>query len=166
VEVDVMMVPSPGLLDPQALLDSGVNELAINLEMYNEEYSRRFMPGKWKIGRNQVLAFIAKAVEIFGGNRIRSLLLVGLEPVEDTLRGVEALAQRGCEPVLSPFRPDPMTPLRHFKPPSVEVLIDAYERSVEIAGRFGVRLGPKCVPCHHNTLSFPDESGYYVGISA
>ena len=162
VDVDVMMIPVPGLLDPQTLLDFGVNELAINLELYNEEYSRRCMTGKWKIGRDSILDFIGKVVDKFGSKRVRSLLLVGLEPVEDTLRGVEALAQRGCEPVLSPFRPDPATPLRHLRPPGAEVLAEVYERSAELTSRLGVRLGPKCIPCQHNTLTFPDDSGYYV----
>ena len=88
--------------------------------------------------------------------------MVGLEPIEDTLRGVDALAQRGCEPVLSPFRPSPDTPLGDVSPPGEAELVEVYERSVEVAGRHGVKLGPRCIPCQHNTLSFPDDSGYYL----
>ncbi|MFQ5531968.1 MAG: radical SAM protein, partial [Candidatus Nanoarchaeia archaeon] len=108
------------------------------------------------------LDFIEGAVPIFGEGNVRSLLMVGIEPLEDTLRGVEVLAERGCDPVLSPFRPDPSTPMRNEKPPNVDFLIETYERAKEITGRFsGVKLGPRCIPCHHNTLTFPDNSEKY-----
>ena len=161
LDVDIMMVPMPKLLDIARLYAIGIHGLSINLEMYNEELAQRIMPPKARLTRRHFLDFIARAVEIFGQGRVRSLLLVGLEPLEDTLHGIEALAERGCEPVLSPFRPDPATPLRQLKPPSVEVLVEAYERSRDIVERLGVKLGPRCIPCHHNTLTFPDDSGWY-----
>jgi radical SAM family protein len=160
--VDVMMVPMPGLLDLEELKAAGIHGLSINLEMFGDEGSRRIMPPKAKLGKRYWFDFIGHAVEVFGSGRVRSLILVGLEPLEDTLRGVDALAAVGCDPVLSPFRPDPHTPLRNMKPPTVELLAEAYERSLEIVERHGVKLGPRCIPCHHNTLTFPDESGEYM----
>lgn len=162
VAVDVMMVPMPGLLDPEALKAAGIHGLSINLEMFGEDVSRRIMPAKAKIGKTYWFDFIARAVEVFGRGKVRSLILVGLEPLEETLRGVEALAAVGCDPVLSPFRPDPNTPLRHRKPPTLELLAQAYKRSLEIVESFGVKLGPRCIPCQHNTVTFPDESGEYL----
>ncbi len=161
VPVDVMMVPIPGYLNAQRLYDFGIHYLSINLEMYDPDLARKIMPRKAKISRDVWLDWIEGAVKIFGPGRVRSLILVGLEPIEATLRGVEALAKRGCEPVLSPFRPDPSTPMRDQLPPTVEILAEVYQRSVEIAEREGVKLGPRCIPCMHNTLTFPDDSGYY-----
>ena len=88
--------------------------------------------------------------------------MVGLEPMGDTLKGVEALAQRGCDPVLSPFRPSPITSLRDKFPPTAEFLAETYERAREVVERYPkTKLGPRCVPCMHNTLTFPDKSGKY-----
>ncbi len=159
VAVDIMMVPSPGLLNLTELKQAGIHGLSINLEIFNAEISRKVMRQKHDLGLPYYLDFIEKAVVEFGAGKVRSLLLVGLEPLEETLRGVEALAARGCDPVLSPFRPDPSTPLRNAPPPGVEFLAEAYERSAEIAERHGVMLGPRCVPCQHNTLTFPVEPG-------
>jgi hypothetical protein len=161
IDVDIMMVPCPGLLAPRRLHEIGIHGLSINLEIYNEQRAAEIMPLKARLTRQHFLDFIAEAVKVFGCGRVRSLLLVGLEPLEDTVLGVKALAERGCEPVLSPFRPDPSTPLRSLKPPSVELLIEAYERSVEAAEASGSKLGPRCIPCQHNTLTFPDDSAYY-----
>jgi len=162
VDVDVMMVPMPGLLDANYLKEVGVHGLSINIEMWNQDIARRIMANKVKAGRQLYFDFIEDAVKIFGANgTVRSLILVGIEPIEDTLQGVEALARIGCDPVLSPFRPDPATPMRDHPPPSVDDLIEVYERSLKIVERYEVKLGPRCIPCHHNTLTFADDSGAY-----
>jgi len=160
--VDVMMVPMPGLLEPEELRAMGIHGLSLNLEMFGDEASKRTMRAKADLGKTYWFDFIGRAAETFGPGKVRSLILVGLEPLEDTLKGVEALAERGCDPVLSPFRPDPHTPLRNMQPPTIEFLAEVYERSVEIVERHGVKLGPRCIPCQHNTLTFPDASGQYA----
>ncbi len=72
------------------------------------------MRSKAKASRELYLDFIAGASEEFGLGKVRSLMLVGLEPVEDTLRGVEELAKRGCDPILSPFRPRPDYSIKRY----------------------------------------------------
>lgn len=162
--VDVMMVPMAGLLDPARLKAAGVHGMSINLELYNAERASKVMAGKAKISREAMLDFIASAAEVFGPGRVRSLLLLGLEDLDDTLQAVRCLAERGCDPVLSPFRPDPSTPLRGLLPPDTATLATAYEAARDIVAEYSdVRLGPRCIPCHHNTLTFPDGTdAYYV----
>lgn len=162
VDVDVMMVPMPGLMDLARLKAAGIHGFSINLELFNEEIAKRYMLNKAKASRQLYFDFIERAVAEFGIGRVRSLMLVGLEPLEDTLRGVEELAKRGCDPVLSPFRPDPKTPLRETPPPSAELLMEAWMRSQEIVSQYpGVVMGPRCIPCMHNCFAFPDDSGVY-----
>jgi hypothetical protein len=162
LDVDVMMAPMPGLLDPARLSAAGVHSLSINLELFGEERARKVMTGKARLSRESMFAFIERAVGVFGPGRVRSLLMLGLEPLEDTLRAVKCLAERGCDPVLSPFRPDPSTPLRALAPPDTDLLIAAYERARDILERYpDVRLGPRCIPCQHNTLTFPDGTDAY-----
>lgn len=164
VEVDVMMVPMPGLLDPGRLKSAGVHGLSINLELYGEEQARKVMAGKARISRQATLDFIEDAVNVFGPGRVRSLIMLGLEPLTDTMRAVNRLAERGCDPVLSPFRPDPSTPLRGMDPPTSDLLAAAYEGAREIVANYPeVRLGPRCIPCQHNTLTFPDDTEAYFG---
>jgi hypothetical protein len=158
------MAPAKGLLDPKFLKDVGIHGLSINLELYNPEVARRKARGKANIGLENYLRFIESCVDTFGPGKIRSLLMVGIEPMEDTLQGVQALAERGCDPVLSPFRPDPKTPLRGETPPSVELQKEVYQRAQDIVEKYHpVVLGPRCIPCQHNTLAFPSpvDSYYY-----
>lgn len=152
--VDVMMVPVEGLFDLPKLDELGVHELSINLELWDEKLASTVMRHKHRQGRQHYLDFLETAAETLGGSRVRSMLMVGIEPLESTLEAVEAIATRGCVPVLSPFRPDPVTPMAAAAPPSAEDLRVAYERASEIAARHDVVLGPTCDPCTHNTLAF------------
>ncbi len=158
--VDVMYTPreaSDGIVP--ALAEAGVHGLSINLELFGEAVQRRIAPQKAAIGRTVFGHHIEDAAARFPGpGRVRSLIIVGLEPLEDTLAGVRWLCERGCQPVLSPFRPSPGTPLADTAPPSVALLRAAWQETSEIADRHGLRPGPECVPCQHNCVALP-ESG-------
>jgi hypothetical protein len=119
------------------------------------------LPTRHCNGIDHYFDFIDKAVNAFGIGKVRSLLIVGLEPPEDTLEAVYQLARRGCDPVLSPFRPDPSTPLRSLPPPTAELLERIYLESLEIISPYPVKLGPRCIPCQHNTLTFSDGTDAY-----
>jgi len=162
-KIDIMMVPVPGLLNFKELHQMGINGLSLNLEIYNEDIARRAMRAKFELGRQYYLDVIEEAVSEFGLGRVRSLLIVGIEPPEDTLTAVHELAKRGCDPVLSPFRPDPSTPLKEHRVPTIDLLERVYFESLEIVSAYPVKLGPRCIPCQHNALVFPEgsESYYY-----
>lgn len=154
IGVDIMMVPVDGLFDLVKLDELGVQDLSVNLELWDEKLASTVMRHKYRQGRQHYLDFLETAAATLGGARVRSMLMVGLEPLESTLEAVEAIASRGCVPVLSPFRPDPVTPMAAALPPSAEDLRIAFERASEIADRHGTVLGPACAPCTHNTITF------------
>jgi 2-iminoacetate synthase ThiH len=154
VPVDIMMVPIPGILNLSELDRIGLGELSINLEVYDQRRQQSVARQKYNWGRSYYLDFIERAAEELGAGRVRSMLLVGLEPIESTLQGVEAIARRGGVPVLSPFRPDPVTPLRDTKPPTYGELLRVLALSEEIVAKHATFLGPACPPCTHNTLNF------------
>lgn len=154
VQVDLMMVPLPGLFDLPRLAALGLHELSINLELYNRDSAKRYMRQKYNQGLEFYLDFIEQASENLGPGRARSMLMVGLEPLDDTLAGVRAIAQRGGTPVLSPFRPEPTTPLRSVPPPSATLMRQAFERAQEITEDYQLSLGPDCPPCSHNVIGF------------
>jgi len=154
IPVDIMMVPLPGLLDLPLLDKLGLNEISINIEVFSQTHAMQIMRHKYNQGLDFYLDFIAQAAEVLGPGRVRSMLMVGLEPMEMTLAGVAAIAERGGVPVLSPFRPDPATPLGDRKPAGAAELEHTYLRAVDVAASHGAVLGPDCPPCTHNTLSF------------
>ena len=155
-EVDVMM--SPQQIDVlEHLKKQGVNGVAINIEVYNEKIAAQIIPSKYKIGRKKYFETLTEAVKIFGIGKVRSLLIVGLEPMKDTLRGVSALARIGVIPILSPFRPISGTALENQPPPTYKFLLDCYLKSNLLVKNSCVSLGPKCFACQNNSLVFPRD---------
>lgn len=159
--VDVMMVPREDPAYLEQYRDAGVDGLFLNAELVGQKASEEIMPQKAHLMKPYFLDAIDDAVGVFGAPKVRSLVILGLEPVEDTLTGVEELAERGCVPVLSPFRPAPATPLSDREPPGVEEMETAWTRTVEICADHDLKPGPPCTPCQHNTLTFPDETAFY-----
>jgi hypothetical protein len=151
--VDIMMVPVDGLFDLPRLKAMGLHELSINLELFSPEAASEHAPQKHRQGVRRYLEFIADATVVLGAGRVRSILMVGLEPAESTLTGVQAILEAGGVPVLSPFRPNPATPLRDLPPPTAETFEDIFLRATDLTAAAGTALGPSCAPCTHNTLT-------------
>lgn len=163
MEFDVMLSPRgllPGQTGSEDYADflrylheeCGFQTMSVNLELFNDTFREKNIPEKAVVGKPNYLLFIQRAVEIFGENSIRSSLVVGLEPYEDTLRGVKALAEIGCLPVLSAFVPAPGTDTANHPAPSPEDLLALVYRAEEIASNAHVTLGPLCHPCTHNSI--------------
>jgi hypothetical protein len=155
--VDIMMSAredGPEFVD--AMVDAGIYGFSFNIEVFSETAARAHLPLKHKLARPMLEAMISRAVERVGRTgRVRSLIIAGLESVQETLEGIEWLATLGCDPVLSPFRPARGTALADAPPPSAEDLSEILIQARRIVARHGVALGPRCVPCQHNTLTFP-----------
>jgi hypothetical protein len=143
------------------MVEAGLHGFSLNIEasqeMIGPQSTIRFLPAKARFTRPWFEAAVTAAVEATGGHgRVRSLIILGLEPLEASLAGVRWLAERGVDPVLSPFRPARTTELADRAAPSGDDLRAALAEARSIVAEFpGVELGPRCVPCQHNTLSFP-----------
>ena len=157
LEVDIMMTPRgftnyndssqyEGYI--KHLKEIGVHGLSINMELNNQEYLKKYCPEKYAIGQDNYLKYLKTAVKVFGKDKVRSLLIVGIEPLEETLKGVEKLAKIGVNPVLSPLFPYGEV---NF-PPKGELFIEAKEKSEKICKKYKVKMGPLCKPCTHNVL--------------
>ena len=111
---------------------------------------------KYKTTRRHFDHFATQAVEACAsGGQVRSLIIVGLESIDETVAGVDHLASLGVVPVLSPFRPAGGTRATHIPPVPPEDLREVLDRSRDVAASRGLNLGPDCQACQHNTLNFP-----------
>ena len=160
--VDIMMsAHADGPAFVREMVAEGCDGFSLNIEAYSEEGAKRNLPLKHKLARPHLEAMILSAVEELGhgSGKVRSLIIPGLERPEQTLEGVEWLASLGCHPVLSPFRPARDTRLHRAPVVPVQTLVEVLAESRKIVARHGLSLGPRCVPCQHNTLSFPWDIG-------
>jgi hypothetical protein len=90
-----------------ALKEAGVSRFNSGVEIVNTDFRRRYVHGyKGTLSFDDYVTVFADAVQVFGHHQVGSCLLAGIEPAEDTLRGLETIADLGVVPsptVLTPF---------------------------------------------------------------
>lgn len=152
----MMIAPPKDIGFIKQLHEMGLNEIGMNLELYNRNIARIVMPSKGKIQRKEYMDALGLAVKLWGdtGN-VRSILIVGLEPLESTLNGIELLSSNGILPILSPYRPILNTKLAHHPAPSPDFLEEVWVKGEKIANKHGLCLGPTCIACQNNTIAMP-----------
>lgn len=160
VPVDVMMSAvedGPALVG--RLVDSGVAGFAINIELYGDAASSIRIRQKHRFARPYFDDMVLAAVDRLGRTgAVRSLIIPGLEPVEETIAGIAHVAALGADPVISPFRPARGTKLVDHPPVPASTLREVLSAGRALAREHGVALGPRCAPCQHNVLAFPWDS--------
>src|SRR5262245_19838719 len=83
----------------------GVDALSFNLEIYDPQLLDRHCIGRMRyIGRQRYLDALGHAARIFPSGAVWSDLVLGIEPSESTIAGIDALAALGVVPVLSARR--------------------------------------------------------------
>src|SRR6185503_10821009 len=88
----------------------GVDALSYNLELFDPVVLGRHCIGRARyIGRDRYLEALAYAAGVFPGGTVWTDLVLGLEPAESTIEGIEALARLGVVPVLAIHHPGPDT---------------------------------------------------------
>ena len=153
-DVDGMFTPHVNSLDPCFLKNIGINQISANIEIYDEEISAKIMPKKSKLFIKSRWDYLKYAVDVLGSGKVRSILIVGLEPLSSTLRGAEKLISLGVIPVLSPYIPNNnfQSNILPSKQPSAEIMIKAFKKVSNMMINTTLSLGPKCIPCSHNTI--------------
>jgi len=154
IPIYLMCLPPQKLHDIRDYVDAGITEFGFNIEIFDREIAARIMPGKGKIPLGAYMDALSYAVRLCGRTGdVRTAFVVGLEPKESLLAGVDAVSRIGAAPILSAFRPVPHTPMANRCPwPSETLYAITVEASVT-AERHGMKLGPSCIACQNNTLN-------------
>lgn len=138
---------------------AGITEFSFNMEIFDEELAKRYMPGKGFIPRHNYLRALSWAAEAIGKEgQVRCSFVAGLEPMTSLLQGIEEVCRVGAAPILSVFRPIPFTEMADVIPPSNDWLMELTEKATMICHRYGLELGPECPACRNNTLSIVTEN--------
>lgn len=140
------------------LYSAGITEVAFNMEIFDRSYALQIMPGKGKISAETYFSNFAEAVKIWGNTgNVRSLLIYGMDSWDTFLQGIETLCKKGVEPIISIFRPLKGTPMENLNPPPTVELFFLYQCCQAIAHKYSLILGPDCVECQNNTLSYTES---------
>jgi len=150
----LMSLPPKNSSVLESLFRLGVSEVAFNIEIFDQTLAEYYMPGKGKISRNHYFYMLEKAVSLWGREGcVRSMVILGLEPDESVLLGIERLCKIGVQPMLSIFRPMAFTELESYLSPSSTYIYNLYKKIEAICEKHGQTPGPSCAYCQNNTVS-------------
>jgi len=145
----------------EVLKDSGIDELGMNLEVYDNTVASSVIPGKYRlIGTECYLEALEYAVNVFGPINTRSVLIAGLGEPASTVRGALHLASLGVMPIICPLRPLSGTDFEHTRPPDATTLMRVCVDAQQAISQYQMPLGPTCIPCQNNCLTVPEHPAY------
>lgn len=139
-----------------AFKEAGLEEVAFNMEVADDNLAKSLMPGKRSSPKATYYSAFSKAIEVFGIGNVRSALLVGFDKEAELINEVRNLASVGVIPCLSVFRALNKSTFSSRIPPDNKTLRRIYEECSELLKTDGGtihELGPKCVQCRNNMLS-------------
>lgn len=105
----------------------GVDSISYHLDIYDPDRFANICPGKARhIGRDRYLDALQYAASIFPSGTVTSNLIVGLEPFESTIEGINHLTRMGVVPLLPIFKPLEGSDFSSHKVPGTEEIAPIY----------------------------------------
>ena len=153
-EVTLMVAPFESS-KLEKLKNLGVNDLSVNIEIYDDTLANKLMKGKG-IKRQLYFNFFKEAKMLWHTyGDLRSMVMVGLDNKENLYKLINKLIDLGVQPVLSIFRPLPDTPMENSIMPPNNYLELIYNQCLKIckSANQHYTLGPKCFACKNNVLA-------------
>ncbi len=121
------------------LYGAGLDVFICNLELFDEARFAEICPGKQAEGGQEAIwRALSHAKSVFRAGAVVSHLILGLEPLETTIAGMEALVKHEIVPLLVPFRPLPGTPLAHAPVPDLDEAERAFLALYDILATSGL----------------------------
>ncbi|MBI3753688.1 MAG: radical SAM protein [Deltaproteobacteria bacterium] len=105
----------------------GADSVLYNLEIFNPKLFDEICPGRATlIGRERYLDALRYATTIFPNGTVASHLIVGLEPIESTMSGIDYFTNIGVVPILPIYRPSLGAKLSQYKMPATKDIAPLY----------------------------------------
>ncbi|MDR1898346.1 MAG: radical SAM protein [Prevotellaceae bacterium] len=102
----IYLTPPSDMRRLDRLFDAGVDQIACDMDIWDEALFTKICPGKAQFTtRQRYLDALLYIAERFGRNRACCVFVAGLEPVESLIEGETFLAEHGIVPLPSPLMP-------------------------------------------------------------
>jgi len=149
IKISLEIIPPMKLDMLNELYSAGVDSIIMNLEIFDDNIRQYICPGKSVIPKSHYFKAYERALNIFGKNRVSSVLIVGLEDRKSTIEGAKKLIRMGVTPTLMPFRPYDACELNFLPPVEPRYYLSVYEQILEdiIANRIDPREDYGCTYC-------------------
>jgi biotin synthase-related radical SAM superfamily protein len=88
------------------LKDAGTDSITINIEFWDDAIREKLMPIKGRFTKTEYISAYQEALKFFGNNKVICGFIIGIEPKEQTVRGMMELSKIGIISEVYPFKPN------------------------------------------------------------
>ncbi len=141
VLVGVQLTPTPDLWKYDRLIDMGVDHFSFCYECHNPAYFAEVCPGKERwIGQQAFFSAMEYVTRRLPRGAVSGEIIAGVEPLEDTLRGIDYITSLGAFPTVCVFRPTIGSDMENLPPPSYESMRRVFKHVHEACRRRWIPL--------------------------
>ncbi|ABL64263.1 7-methyl bacteriochlorophyllide c oxygenase [Chlorobium phaeobacteroides] len=164
LHITANLYPPDDFKDMERWKASGINSTEFDLEVTDPDYFKAICPGKcatypleyWHAAQDA-------SVEIFGpGRGTTSFILMGLEPMNCMLEGVEERLSKGVYPNMLVYQPVPGADMFRMPPPNADWLVEASEKLADLYFKYQDRFDMPLATDHRPGYTRMGRSQYIM----
>jgi hypothetical protein len=140
--VGVQLAPEPDFSRYDRLIDLGVDHFSFCMEVIDPDWFRRICPGKART-MGQALFFEAMnhCASRMPRGAVSGEIITGIEPIENTIAGIERIAAAGAFPTVCVFRPTIGSDMADDPPPQFAETREVMAAMYDACRRYRVPVG-------------------------
>lgn len=109
IPIHLTCMPPTNLEILEELKSAGLDTISFDLECLTPEYFAKYCPGKQRsYGYNGMRDALGYARNIFGDGKVFSIVILGIEPRDTFVKGLEEIVKEGIVPTLNVYHYDPL----------------------------------------------------------
>jgi hypothetical protein len=140
--VGAQLSPEKDFSKYDRLVDLGVDHLSFCVEFLDPDWFARICPGKAKmLGQQVFFDSMEHCVKKLGRGAVSGEIIAGVEPIEDTLRGIDQIAAMGAFPTVCIFRPTIGADMEQWPSPRYEDMRLVMQHLYEACRRHWIPIG-------------------------
>jgi hypothetical protein len=119
--VGAQLAPERDFSRYDRVIGLGVDHLSFCVEFLSPEWFARICPGKERVlGQRIFLESLAYCAQRMPKGAVSGEIIAGVEPIEETLRGIDLIADMGAFPTVCIFRPTVGSDMEQWPSPSYD----------------------------------------------
>ena len=140
--VGVQLTPERQRARYDRLIRLGVDHFSFCVELMDREWFARICPGKARsLGHSLFLDTIDYCASRMPKGAVSGELIAGIEPIENTIEGIEQITRAGAFPTVCIFRPTIGSDMADWSPPSYEDMRTVMAAMYDACRRHRIPIG-------------------------
>jgi hypothetical protein len=142
IGVQAAPVPRRSFYEYDTLIEAGTDHFSFCYEFENAQVFAELCPGKAQtLGQHAFFEAMEYTAKKLGRGRVSGEIIAGVEPIADTMRGIDRIVDAGAFPTVCIFRPTVGSAMEHVPPPDPEAMKEVFAHLHESCRRAGLPVG-------------------------